>query len=481
MFGEGVLNALFWSATISLSLWAVIVVLAFGFYKLPIYHPFAIYLAYHFFGWVIRPISVYSSGYSFIWRRLRFPPDVEDIILTTIVSNLALLSCTLGLALAAGIQRAIRPLPPTRLVVRRPRLFWMCATALIAAGLYGTYRGYGSAGLESVHGFDVAADPTGGTRLVGVSGYTLALAETLPITCVILLLSRVPRTLAYGASSLFVLVRLYVGAQRLSFVVVILAGIFNWMILHGRRTLPLWLVGLLVIAGTTFDIVGHDRLVLRRVLAGEAGLSEIWDGYVAERTGKDTKAMDVVEYESGTAAIHVISRDTGHSYGTQYLRILIWPIPRQIWPEKPVFTSTVRLEESGYNFKDLTYTSYGDLYMTLGIPAVIVGFILFGWAAGRVYRIASTTERPLPYIFFWIFLIYIMTMLRDGGIVFLYFWAFSIVFAWMLSRAGKLDIVRSAVPPSRRVRSRRSAAVASGRIPPAGGLANSAIEQGGQR
>lgn len=442
MIGSQILGYLFWSGAINLAAWGLVVLLFFIVYRMPAYHPMSIYLAYHFVGFVMRPISVYSENWSFIWSRIGFHPMPSDIVNITLVSNIALFGCVVGAMLAMRERNAIEPIPPTQFIVTKPAGFLASAVALVVLGIYSTYRAYGSAGLDSVSAFDVSVDAAGGQQLVGISGYTLALAEALPILCIILLFSRVPRTVAYGVTGLFVLLRVYVGAQRLSFVIVMAAGLFGALIARRRRFPTVSVIFAILCGAVLFDFVGHDRYVLRRVVAGEVGISELANTYVADRRSADSKAMDVVEYESAAAAVTVVRTRSGFSYGTQYLRMFIWPIPRQLWKNKPIYTSTVNLNLYGYNFLNLTYSLYADLYMALGFPAVFVGMMLLGWGMMAVYDMGRTTTRPFRYAFFWIFLIYLQTILRDGGTTFVYFWGFSSIFAYVIIKAGGLKLVR---------------------------------------
>jgi hypothetical protein len=443
MMSADVYAAIFWSAVINLTLWTLVCAMFFGYFKMPIYHPISIYLVYHFLGFVLRPISVYAEERSFIWSRIGFIPAVDDIVAITIIANLALLACVLGALWGLKGRSKILMIPPTTFVVTRPRRFALVASVLLALGLFSVYRAYGSAGLDSVNGFEVASDATGGQQLQGISGYTLALAETLPILCIILLLARVPRSIAFGVTGLFVVLRVYIGAQRLSLVVVMAVAFFGVLIAQRRRFPTVTVVVALLVSAVLFDVVGHDRYVLRRVFAGQAGVSELFEKYVEDRTSDDSKAMDVVEYESAAAAVSVVQNYSGYSYGTQYLRMFIWPIPRQIWKDKPVLTNSINLNAYRFNFQHLTYSLYGDLFMALGYPVVFFGMFLLGWAMVRVYQMARTTTKPFGYAFFWIFLIYLQTMLRDGGATFVYFWGFSSIFAFALIAGGRLRLVRA--------------------------------------
>ncbi|NYG48043.1 hypothetical protein GGD67_005526 [Bradyrhizobium sp. IAR9] len=406
----------------------------------PVYHPFVIYLLYHFVGFIVRPLLIYLDGKSFIWLRVGITPTSEDIIRVTAIANVALIAAFLGFTFAKRAKSIIPTFAPVRFVVLRPVAFYATVFVLGVAGLYGTYRAYGDAGLQSVNAFQVTRDAEGGQRLVGISGYTLALAEFLPIICIMLYLCKGSiRTLSIFFIAAFVALRAYIGAQRLSFVVV-LVSVFFVSLIEARRRYPGALIIIGVLLGALlFDIVGHDRYVVRRVVLGDADISSIWTSYVADRGSKSS--MDVVEFDSATVAAMVVDERAGYSYGTQYLRLLYWPIPRQLWPDKPVFTSIVNLNEYG-NFSSMTTTLYVDVYMVYGFVSLIPMMFLLGVVQSRLYDAAVRTTSPLLFTFFWIFLIYFKTILRDGGVTVVYFWAFSMIAAAILIVVGGIRLRR---------------------------------------
>lgn len=451
MYSQYVYGSLLAVGLISLVIWLLVLALVVFLMRMPIYHPFMIYMFYHFVGFILRPLTVYYESYSFIWQRIMYTPSEEYIWIMGFTLNLALIGALCGLMWCHGLVR-LPAIPPTRFIINRPAVFFVAAILIGAAGLYSTYIAYGSAGLEQVNAFDTEIDADGGQRLVGVSGYALALQEALPILCIILLMSGVPTVISYSATALFVIMRLYVGAQRISFVVVIAAAALDRLIQKKMRYPSLMAVVLLVVGYSIFDIVGSDRYALRRVFLEGASITEIWDAYVDKKSQTQSTSMDIVEFEAATAAIYIIDNLSGYSYGTQYLRIFIWPSPRQLWPDKPIFTSTVILKNYGYNFLSMTHSLYADLYMAFGYPAVFFGMFFWGWLMGRMYRMGVTTQSAASYAFFWIFLIYMKTVLRDGGVTFAYFWALSFVFAAIFVMAGGMTLKRGDTPAPARKR-----------------------------
>ncbi|MEM8986626.1 MAG: O-antigen polymerase [Pseudomonadota bacterium] len=422
------------------TVWAAVSFYVLGVKRAPIYHPFTIYLAYHFVGFVLRPFSIAAGEGSHLWERIGFLPDNSDILLTLGLANIGLLSAFIGFLALTPERGAIPKMPKTELTVQRPVLFVAALVALTVLGYYGTYKSFFGAGLESVLAHETAVDAAGGRRLVGVSGYQTALAEFLPIVCLILFLYKPTRTFSYAFIAAFVAVRFFAGAQRLSFVVVIAALFFLYHINKGLRYPAAAPLAALLILGVAFDVIGYDRMAFRSLLAGEHSVEELMSGYAHARGGR-VLTSDIAEYDAAAATASAVARNADYSYGTQYLRLFVWPIPRRFWPDKPVYTSRVDLNEYG-DFRYLTTSLYADAFMNFGWLSLVLIAGAVGAMSAWVYRAARTGDSAYLFIFFWVFLIYMKTILRDGGVTVVYFWGFSMVAAALAFAAGGVRIWR---------------------------------------
>lgn len=94
----------------------------------------------------------------------------------------------------------------------------------------------------------------------------------------------------------------------------------------------------------------------------------------------------IIRYSAQLECLSVVvdyaDRTGTRFYGKHYLHIFIWPIPRAIWPSKPVIDSKWVAAEA-YGLGRLATTSIaqtvpGDFYINFGLPAVVIGFFMFG-------------------------------------------------------------------------------------------------------
>lgn len=409
--------------------------------RAPIYHPFAIYLIYHLVGFIVRPFTIYRNSGSFLWDRIGVIPHASHIVWSGIIALIALASCFLGFLAINGVKKTIKPIEPAELSIKYINRFYVAAVILVCLGAYATYKTLFGAGLSSVLAYETAVDTQGGQALVGISGYITALAEFLPVVCIVMFMSPQTRKISIALIIVFVATRFYAGAQRLSFIVVLAALFFYSLTMKKRRFPSMKVVLILLTALIVFDVIGNDRYAFRRISEGESNVSSIIDSYMANRSD-NFLTSDIVEFDVATSVVQVTDDYSGFTFGTQYLRLFIWPIPRQLWQDKPVYTSTVNLNDYG-DFRYLTTSLYGDLYMVFGLPSLIAMMFILGMFMSMIYKKWASSESALKFMFFWIFLIYIKTIFRDGGVTVVYFWGFSMVAVSTLVYAGKVTICRN--------------------------------------
>ncbi|MCY0966941.1 O-antigen polymerase [Parathalassolituus penaei] len=406
--------------------------------KVPMYNPLFMVMVYHFIGFVMRPLIVYQNNGSFLWDRIGiYPTSTEDIVIGSLIINVSFSMLMFGYFFRSGFSRKIPMLDFQKLESLNIRRFWVCVLILTALGYYGTYKSFFGAGLDSVLAYQFTSESSGVRRLQDVSGYQTALAEFLPIIAIFLTLTCRNKIIPFVFIASFMIVRMYGGAQRLSFVVVLLALFFMYLMYSGKRYPNIKIVVFAFIFAFIFDVVGNDRYAMRKIFAGESSISTILDEYFQER-GDNALTSDVVEFDVAMATIKVVNDNSEFSYGSQYLRLLVWPIPRQIWNDKPVLTNIVELNDYG-DFRYLTITLYADVYMAFGLFSSVIMMFLLGWFMAYVYELALNKKSVFGYMFFWVFIIYIKTIMRDGGVTVFYFWIFSMVAVYFVSRIGRLE------------------------------------------
>jgi hypothetical protein len=73
----------------------------------------------------------------------------------------------------------------------------------------------------------------------------------------------------------------------------------------------------------------------------------------------------------------------GITWGNQALGVLLFWVPRSIWPTKPVDTGVLLATFRGYGFTNISAPLPAEMFINGGWPVLVVGMIAFGFALGR--------------------------------------------------------------------------------------------------
>src|SRR5215207_1295507 len=106
----------------------------------------------------------------------------------------------------------------------------------------------------------------------------------------------------------------------------------------------------------------------------------------------------------------------GITYGYQALGPLVFWIPRDVWPAKPIDTGILLANSRGYDFTNLSAPLWTELFINGGWGALLVGMFVFGmlirrWDSG----IMQALERaPTPGLLACILPFYLLILLRGS-------------------------------------------------------------------
>ena len=351
-----------------------------------LFHPLAFYLAFHFLVFVLRPLMVYVLGFDSQWFHMRFTPTPDVFVLTLLISSYGLLVFAV-FALAAGDVRAAVPKPVTFAPAERSA-FMAVFLLLLPLALYSAWldaRIFGT--LSAVDGLGMRVDPASGhTVFVGTTGY-LAKAHNLliPLTALFVWVNRF-RWWAWLPVLVFLGWRAYLGS-RWGVVIVLAILLLLHLHAHRRRWLRPLTVALAVPVFLLFHAVGEQRQVFRDLIALEpTRILESERGDVSFVQSLDKP--DFANFDFLAFIVEAVpERAQTYSYFTQHLALFTQPVPRMLWPGKPVAASLsrVQLNDHGW-FGHRTRSLVGDGWMSLGWIGVSVMLALSGWLLGRAHR-----------------------------------------------------------------------------------------------
>ena len=102
-------------------------------------------------------------------------------------------------------------------------------------------------------------------------------------------------------------------------------------------------------------------------------------------------------YFAGLAATRIQQGDVPYLYGRSVWEGVLALVPRAIWPNKPVFAGSGRIvsEMTGLQLSETTSFGVGNVMefqINFGIPGLVIGFILLGFALGWLDRSAAIAD-----------------------------------------------------------------------------------------
>lgn len=437
-------------------------------------HPATIYLAFHSFVFVIRPIFARYYDYRAVYRAIGFQPAVVDKITVLLAANLGFV-----VFMAAAIALAGRPIPypaaPDRDAERRAlRLPFLIVFVLL-----------GAVGLVSILNYwEVQADDAS-TMLtdakLGVSyntsangWFASAQMALAPLTVMFAWLYRF-RLWALLPFAAYAVLAAGTGGRG-SLIYAGLALSMLYLFDKGRKW-PEWRAVLLF----ALLIVAFNNIVLDR---GKA----VREVFVEDSTGQHVNAkehlaplefIDFANMEFFEFIVHVVPKRSGtYDYFLSNLQILTEPIPRIWWSGKPLGAPVKMFNFFDYgDYIGMTYSVPGVGWIELGYFGVVIQSVIFALIYAGSYRVvmkrAPTGMGMMAYV---LFVAATVVTYRDGTLLTIIrqvpFYLGPVLLLWLLSRAfygpgwnrgGALPAVPEPEPGSSAAASRANVAPAERR------------------
>lgn len=378
------------------------------------FHPVFIYLAFHGFVFVLRPIVVDIMGYNFIYSIYQFMPSLSDRITALIASNLGLLSFAFFSIRSGNVPMIFRDSPAQRVErnIMRRTLPAMLAVS-VPLGVYSFVTG-------------IDAVTSGVTSMVMKNGYRVNTTGSGYLTDAMLLLVPVCGLFAwYFRFRLFSFVPLVVffllkasSGGRGAFVIAVVSVAYFYFYDKKIRLPGARLVLLTLAVGVVFNFIGQDRgYALREAIGLKNQYENINEGGTGRGflEGMDFASMEYVEY-----VVYVVPQRSGtYDYFLANLQLLTEPIPRALWPDKPVGAPIKLIDYFAYgNPMGMAVTLPGNGWFELGWIGVILWCGLWGWALGKFYRwFVSGPQDAITVSFYMVSLPVLLVGFRDGALL----------------------------------------------------------------
>jgi len=215
-----------------------------------------------------------------------------------------------------------------------------------------------------------------------------------------------------------------------------------------------------------FNIVGDDR---GRAVRQSFGTDQTAEHNLQRTNLRPLEGMDFANLEYLEFIIYVVpERSQSYTWFTEELQLFTEPVPRALWPGKPVGPPIKMFNWLDYgNPWGITSTLAGVGWAGAGWVGVVLYCGLWGYALGWIYRKFATGQQTVfQTAAYMILLSSLIVVLRDGELLTLarqnIFFMAPIVL-WMLF--ARISGVRSAAEVRRLIAARGNSAVAASHVP----------------
>lgn len=401
------------------------------------FHPLTYYLIFHGLVFVVRPILVWAYGFDNVWLYIGFWPNDQQFVFTLTVSTVALAAFALACGLTGNVRPGFASQPPLEFDRAELLAYGITFLLLTPLAIYSAVLRQEGANFDFTGDVQMERDPvTGQPIYVNTTGYIAeAHAVGLPLTLGLVFISRF-NPLAFIPYFAFVLYRAYLGWGRWA----IIMGMISLVLLLLFRTRHKWFAWWHMLAGLPvlylFHLLGANRGWVRGLIEGDPApvLDEPGRSFIDSLANQDLANFDFLSF-----ILWVVPGQSGtYTWFSQYLQLFTEPIPRLLWPGKPVGApiKLVELNDFG-NFANLTASLAGDGWMSGGWVGMLLTMVVVGLILGLVHRWfwQKGCRSPQGVLFFCIFVPLSLQWYRDGGITIFKFGFFALlpILVWMLT------------------------------------------------
>ena len=412
-----------------------------------IFHPLAFYLAFHFLVFVLRAPLVYYRDYNHTYAAYSFMPSIEDksnAILATMVGLAAFAFTNLRTARSPVIFYDRANHDRQRRVMIKP--FAITALLLAPIAVYSLMMSW-SSGITGTTQM-VTDARTGMSINTSSNGYIYEARLMLGPLCV--LFAWMTRFRWYGYVPLLLFTILAAGtAKRTPLVLAFVALGLIWLYRNRR----LWASPKVVVGAAAllmlFSSIGEDRGArIRSMFFQEQAAFKGGDNDLRFLEGMDYGNLEFIEYLT-----YIIPQRT-HTYGyfLDNLQIITDPVPRVLWPGKPIGEPIKLFYIFDYGTPvGMTRSLPGEGWMGFGFVGVALWCGLFGAVWGWIYeRFARGNPTNIVMMSYLVFLPLSIIFFRDGAPVSMLRYGLFLMAPFIVLKAMMVatGVDRPAAPPA---------------------------------
>lgn len=174
--------------------------------------------------------------------------------------------------------------------------------------------------------------------------------------------------------------------------------------------LRMYLIGGLIVS-LAFGLAGVKRRTDTSTLSTFQKLSLAWD--------RNKSTEDATMLDGFMMVLQVYPNHLDYHYGTEHLEILYRPIPRSIWPNKPLggYANKLGLNDNmGGGSVGISQSLYGTFYGEGGTAGVVIFSILYCFIINLIMQISLKFNSDVRHIIKGITIASLVPLLRGGDL-----------------------------------------------------------------
>jgi hypothetical protein len=226
----------------------------------------------------------------------------------------------------------------------------------------------------------------------------------------------------YGFRKLFVvpmcaylLVMAVQGYDRFRVMVPLIYLLFVWLSRERRKWPPLWLAGTAVAVSLLFFPM---KTIGSMVQKGEpvSDVAEVTLNIISDATSG--QSGDQVVMDEFASTVTLVDDSGRYYYGSLYYPLLVMPVPRQWWPDKPAlnrYQYELSTQSRPMARAGMVATLHGESYANLGVLGIIIVGYISAYYLGRYYFAALRRNYLSVYRFMYVMVACnFIQIFRDG-------------------------------------------------------------------
>lgn len=380
--------------------------LLFRYGKISIYHPATTYLIFHTFAFTTRLLFLASGVAYFLGGQVDYFTEIEshEIVKAALLADVGFISMTTAWLLESNRKTSLIPSKLVKIIDENSLKLVLFIT--IPLGIWGIFSqlyipGIGKAQLN----FGAWSDSSylHNTQNLLILSFLLIIFKYGFQKYSLIIIGICLFTLAFQGQHRYrvlvpclFLLFLHLHRQRKKwlsprFVVIILVGIMVF--------LPMKYVGKLIQQGASMDELIEFASEYRESLSIGANA--------------DFSFLDMY-----ASTLTLIDQHGVYYYGTTYLNLLLIPIPRPFWENKPSLVQWITdVSTPARNLKELGAipTIYGESYVNFGYLGIIfIPFLFAKYSARWYFKVLNTHSQSANLYFYLYFAAIFVQVYRDG-------------------------------------------------------------------